>query len=371
MSPSEPSTPAASCADASSLAETSVSRDATTPASAAGVPPGFGEHLLGAAEHLPAVLAEVAERGADVRPIAAFDRRRLGVADGAGGIEERGDVVAVAGGDDVQRPVGERRLAQLAQRGGRVTILGRPPVLDQLVAGGDELRRRGRVQLAKRRHIDGLAAPRRVMLADPPRRPPLRSVLMSDPERVALPPLPPALAALREHVLKHSVKRGQFTLKSGATSTWFLDTKQTACRPDGIVLVADAVLSILPDSATAIGGLTMGADPVAFGVAAVAATRGRALRSFSVRKEAKDHGVTGRIAGALEPGDGVVITEDTVTRGTSLMEAVEVVREFGAEPVLITVIVDRGGTCAAMAADAGVAYRPLLTAPDLGFAFGT
>jgi orotate phosphoribosyltransferase len=194
---------------------------------------------------------------------------------------------------------------------------------------------------------------------------------MSDPEAVALPPLPPALAALREHVLKHSVKRGQFTLKSGATSTWFLDTKQTACRPDGIVLVADAVLSILPDSATAIGGLTMGADPVAFGVAAVAATRGRALRSFSVRKEAKDHGVTGRIAGALEPGDGVVITEDTVTRGTSLMDAVKVVREFGADPVLITVIVDRGGTCASMAADAGVPYRPLLTAPDLGFAFGT
>jgi orotate phosphoribosyltransferase len=194
---------------------------------------------------------------------------------------------------------------------------------------------------------------------------------MSSPEPVSLPPLPAPLAALREHVLKHSVKRGQFTLKSGATSSWFLDTKQTACRPEGIVLLADAVLSIIPDSASAIGGLTMGADPVAFGVAAVAATRGRALRSFSVRKEAKGHGVTGRIAGALEPGDGVVITEDTVTRGTSLMEAVEVVREFGAKPVLITVIVDRGGTCAAMAADAGVSYRPLLTAPDLGFAFGT
>ena len=105
-------------------------------------------------------------------------------------------------------------------------------------------------------------------------------------------------------------------------------------------------------------------------MAAVAATR-RRLRSFTVRKEAKDHGVTGRIAGALQPGDRVVITEDTVTRGTSLMEAVEAVREFGAEPVLITVIVDRGGTCAALAAAAGVPYRPLLTAEDLGFGFGT
>jgi orotate phosphoribosyltransferase len=187
----------------------------------------------------------------------------------------------------------------------------------------------------------------------------------------SLPALPEPFAALRDHVVAHAVKRGDFTLKSGARSSWFLDTKQTACRPEGILLVAAAALSVIPDEATAIGGLTMGADPVAFGVAAVAATRGRALRSFSVRKEAKDHGVTGRLAGALQPGDRVVITEDTVTRGTSLMEAVEVVRAFGAEPVLITVIVDRGGTCGAMAAAAGIPYQPLLTAPDLGFGFGT
>jgi orotate phosphoribosyltransferase len=182
-----------------------------------------------------------------------------------------------------------------------------------------------------------------------------------------LPPLPEPLSSLREHVLIHSVRRGQFRLKSGATSSWFLDTKQTACRPDGILLVADAALAVIPADADAIGGLTMGADPVAFGIAAVAATRGRTLRSFSVRKEAKDHGVTGRVAGALQPGDRVVITEDTVTRGTSLMEAVEVVRAVGAEPVLITVIVDRGTTCAALAAAAGVPYHPLLTATDLGF----
>jgi orotate phosphoribosyltransferase len=186
-----------------------------------------------------------------------------------------------------------------------------------------------------------------------------------------LPELDNVRAALRDHVFQHSLKTGDFTLKSGRKSTWFLDTKQTACRPDGIVLVADAALQVIPRDATAIGGLTMGADPVAFGVAAVAATRGVNLRSFSVRKEAKDHGVTGRLAGALQPGDKVVITEDTVTRGTSLFEAVDVVRGFGAEVVLITVIVDRGGTCAAMAADAGIAYAPLLTAPDLGFEFGS
>ncbi len=194
---------------------------------------------------------------------------------------------------------------------------------------------------------------------------------MSNPTPDGLPILDPARDALRAHVLKYSVKRGVFTLKSGATSSWFLDTKQTACRADGVLLMADVALALIPRDAGAIGGLTMGADPVAYGIAAVAATRGIDLRSFSVRKEAKDHGVTGRIAGALQPGDRVVITEDTVTRGTSIMEAVEAVRQFGAVPILITVIVDRGGTCAAMAAEEGVAFAPMLTAPDLGFAFGS
>jgi orotate phosphoribosyltransferase len=173
--------------------------------------------------------------------------------------------------------------------------------------------------------------------------------------------------ALRRHVLEYSVRRGEFTLKSGRRSSWFIDAKQTACRPDGILLVADAALEVIPADATAIGGLTMGADPVAFGISAVAATRGRWLRSFSIRKEAKEHGVVGRVAGALQPGDRVVLTEDTVTRGTSLMDAADVVTAFGATPVAIVVIVDRGGTCAAMAAAAGIAYHPLLTAPDLGF----
>jgi orotate phosphoribosyltransferase len=110
---------------------------------------------------------------------------------------------------------------------------------------------------------------------------------------------------------------------------------------------------------------------VAYGIAAVAATRGVSLRSFSVRKEAKDHGVTGRIAGALQVGDHVVITEDTVTRGTSIMEAVDAVEAFGATVALITVVVDRGGTCGALAADRGIPFRPLLTAPDLGYDYGS
>ena len=133
--------------------------------------------------------------------------------------------------------------------------------------------------------------------------------------------------------------------------------------------VADAVLDLIPDEATAIGGLTMGADPVAFVTAAVAASRGRPLRAFSVRKEPKDHGGGGRIAGALDPGDKVVVTEDTVTRGSSLLEAARAVREAGADPILLVAVVDRGGTVEEMAAAEGLAFRAVVTAPDLGFPY--
>jgi orotate phosphoribosyltransferase len=171
------------------------------------------------------------------------------------------------------------------------------------------------------------------------------------------------------HLREHAVRTNGFTLKSGKTSSWFIDAKQTTCRAEGMLLVADALLSVLPEEVTALGGLTMGADAVAFGVAGVAATRGRFLRSFSVRKEVKDHGGGGRIAGALEQGDRVAITEDAVTRGVSMLEAADVVREAGAEPVCLVPVVDRGGTCGAMAAERGLGYLPLVTAPDLGFVY--
>ncbi len=174
-------------------------------------------------------------------------------------------------------------------------------------------------------------------------------------------------AALVDHLLTHAVRRGDFTLKSGRKSDWFIDAKQSTCRPDGMLLVAEAALAALPPEITAIGGLTMGADAMAFAVAAIAATQGRQLKAFSVRKEVKDHGGGGRIAGALDPGDKVAITEDAVTRGVSMLEAAAVVRESGAEPVLLLPLVDRGGTVTAMAAEQGLPVHALVTAPDLGF----
>ena len=174
---------------------------------------------------------------------------------------------------------------------------------------------------------------------------------------------------LVRHLLAHAVRTGDFVLKSGRRSSWFVDAKQTTCRPEGMLLVADALLAVLPEEATAIGGPTMGADAVAFATAAIAATQGRMLRAFSVREQPKGRGVGGRVAGALEPGDKVVLTEDTVTRGVSIMGAAEVVRAAGAEPVLMAPVVDRGGTCAKLAAAEGILYLPLVTAPELGLTY--
>ncbi|MHB8827703.1 MAG: orotate phosphoribosyltransferase [Acidimicrobiales bacterium] len=178
-----------------------------------------------------------------------------------------------------------------------------------------------------------------------------------------------ARARVREHLLAHSVRRGDFVLKSGKRSSWFIDSKQTILAPEVMEDLATLMLERIPDDATAIGGLTMGADGASFVTAAVAATRGRYLRAFSVRKEVKDHGAGGRIAGCLEVGDRVVITEDTTSRGTSLLEALRVVREFGATPVLVLAVVDRGGTAATLAAGEGVAFDALFSAADLGFTY--
>jgi orotate phosphoribosyltransferase len=176
-------------------------------------------------------------------------------------------------------------------------------------------------------------------------------------------------SALVDHLLKYSVKRGEFTLRSGKQSNWFIDAKQTTCSGDGMLLVADAFLHVLPEDVTTVGGLTMGADAIAFSVVAIAATRGRMLRGFSVRKEEKDHGAGGRVAGALQPGDRVALTDDAITRGVAFLEAAAAVREFGAEPVIAIPVVDRGGTAAAMCGAEGIAFTPLVTALDLGFEY--
>jgi orotate phosphoribosyltransferase len=166
---------------------------------------------------------------------------------------------------------------------------------------------------------------------------------------------------------RHAILRGTFTLKSGATSTWFIDTKRAICRPFVLAAVAELALTSLDPTVTAIGGLTMGADPVAFATATLAQLRGRPLKAFSVRKEPKGYGQGGAIAGALDPEDVACVVEDTPTRGASLLAAVEAVREAGATVAQTLAVVDRGG--AARRVVAPVPFVALLTAPDLGLPY--
>ncbi len=174
---------------------------------------------------------------------------------------------------------------------------------------------------------------------------------------------------LISHLEQFSIRRGDFVLKSGKKSSWFIDSKMTACHPQGMLLVASLMIELLSDEINAIGGLTMGADPVSFTVGAIANTIGRNLFTYSVRKETKDHGAGGRIAGMLPIGATCAITEDTVTRGNSMFEAYKVTEANGAKVKIALAIVDRGGTVEEMMAQNSVHFIPLVTAPELGFGY--
>jgi orotate phosphoribosyltransferase len=161
---------------------------------------------------------------------------------------------------------------------------------------------------------------------------------------------------------------GPFTLASGEVSDWYVDARQVTCDGRGGSIVADAVLSVLDRAIEAIGGLTMGADPIAFATAFLAPPERLPLRAFSVRKEAKAHGTGGRIVGPLHRGDHVAVVEDTTTTGSALISAMDaVIGEGGADIVQAIALVDRsGGAVAALMAERGVRYVALATPEDLG-----
>lgn len=172
--------------------------------------------------------------------------------------------------------------------------------------------------------------------------------------------------ALLDHLIEHALRTdGPFTLRSGQVSSWYLDARQSTFDGRGARLVGGAVLEMIDPSVDAVGGMTMGADPIAIATAVAGAERG--LRAFSVRKEAKDHGTGGRVVGPVAAGDRVSIIEDTTTTGSAAFEAMEAVRAEGLEVVEVVTLVDRsGGAAAERFADAGVPFRSLFTPVDLG-----
>lgn len=176
------------------------------------------------------------------------------------------------------------------------------------------------------------------------------------------------MSDLSEFLKKRSLRTdGPFTLRSGAVSSWYLDARRTTFDGKGGLVVANAVLAVLDDQVMAVGGMTMGADPIAVSAAVVAAASGRQLRAFSIRKSAKDHGTGGRLVGAVDSGDRVAVLEDTTTTGGALLEAVEVALEHGLEVVQTIVVVDRShGAAASLMERRGVPYVALIQPADLG-----
>ena len=160
---------------------------------------------------------------------------------------------------------------------------------------------------------------------------------------------------------------GPFTLRSGAISSWYMDARQTTFDGTGAQLVGAAIAPLVHPASVAVGGLTMGADPVALATAITATESGRPLRAFSIRKEAKGHGTGGRLVGPVEPGDTVTIVEDTTTTGGAIIEAIEAAQAEGLHITEVICLVDRsGGIGAAEMERRGILFRAVLVPSDLG-----
>jgi orotate phosphoribosyltransferase len=166
--------------------------------------------------------------------------------------------------------------------------------------------------------------------------------------------------ALREHALVI----GEVTLTSGQTAQYYVDAKRAILLREGFEPLGELVAALAKEvGATAVGGLTMGADPVA----CAALAGGADVKAFFVRKETKGHGLQRRIEGpSLEPGDRCLVVEDVSTTGGSALQAVEALREAGHEVVAVTTVLDRlAGARERIESEAGVPFRPLTTIDDV------
>ena len=176
-------------------------------------------------------------------------------------------------------------------------------------------------------------------------------------------------AALDQLLLARSVKRGHFVLASGRTSPFYVDCRLTTMSAEGLVLIGRLGLEALRARGWApqgIGGLTMGADPVAYAIAAARVARPPILDALSVRKEAKAHGTGRRVEGNFASGHAVVVVEDVITTGGSALKAIEALKEEGAKVLGVLAVVDREEGGRATLEAAGFDVVSLTTATKLG-----
>src|SRR5215208_5239248 len=185
-----------------------------------------------------------------------------------------------------------------------------------------------------------------------------------------MPPMPADAEGARDTLLaelrEHALVIGEVTLSSGRTAQYYVGAKRALLRPPAFRAAGELIAAEAGErGATAVGGMTMGADPLA--CAAIGAEGGEGLVAFFVRKERKEHGLQRWIEGpVLDPGTRCLVVEDVVTTGGSTIRAIERIREEGLEVAGVTAVVDRlAGGGGAIEKAAGAPYRPLLTIDDL------
>jgi orotate phosphoribosyltransferase len=180
---------------------------------------------------------------------------------------------------------------------------------------------------------------------------------------------PSDLDALDRLLLARSVKRGQFVLASGRSSSFYVDARLTTMSAEGLTLIGRLGLAAIRErgwAPAAIGGLTMGADPVAYAIAQASVARPPIVDAFSVRKEAKAHGTGRRVEGNFTAGSRIVVVEDVITSGGSALKAIEAVREEGGEVLGVLAVVDREEGGRATLEASGYVVVALTTATRLG-----
>jgi len=153
-----------------------------------------------------------------------------------------------------------------------------------------------------------------------------------------------SLDDLQQLLAERSARRGRFTLSSGRESSLYIDARLTTMSPEGLILIGQLGLRALDQSGwnvQSVGGLTLGADPVAYAIAYASGVARRPIRAFTVRKEAKSHGTGQLIEGPFSPGDRVAIVEDVITTGASALRAASAVDLAGGTVAGVLAVVDR------------------------------
>jgi orotate phosphoribosyltransferase len=174
--------------------------------------------------------------------------------------------------------------------------------------------------------------------------------------------------ALIDLIRARSVRYGDFVLASGARSHVYIDCRPTTMSAAGQRLIGDLGLAAIRRAGwtpAAVGGLTMGADPVAYAIAAASADAAIPIDAFSVRKQPKDHGTGRRIEGNFAPGSRVVVIEDVITSGGSALDAVRAVEDEGGVVLGVLAVLDREAGGRERIEATGVAVRSLLAVTDL------